>query len=91
MAYECIRIERSRDGYEVRLTDPELVKKNEARSKDKDGISQGPWVDPSVEYEFKTKEQLLTFLENAVDIALPKEETYASSFDKLAKEAQNDG
>lgn len=90
MGYNCIRIERERDGYEVHVTDPAIVAANKAR--DKGNNSVGEWKDPQVEYKFETKEQVLAFIEKAIDIALPKEkDEYSSTFDKLAKEAQSDG
>ena len=51
---ECIRISRERDGFSVCLDDPELVAKNK-----KSRMSDGPsdWVDPSVDFDFQTKEQ----------------------------------
>lgn len=85
MSYSCIRIERERAGYEVKCADPAIQKQNEAR----DTASKGaiaPWKDPEVEFKFETKEQVLKFLEGAMDIALPTD-TYTSTFDKLAKEA----
>lgn len=86
MSYSSIRIERERNGYEVRCTDPAIQKANEARNKrHEDGPSE-PWQDPDVEYSFDTKEQVLAFLAKAIDIALP-EDIYTSTFDKLAKEA----
>jgi hypothetical protein len=84
MGYNCIRIERERDGYEVTVTDPEIQKANDARDKKSDCCA--PWTDPNVEYTFESKEQVLKFLEKAMDIALPADE-YSSAFDKLAKEA----
>lgn len=83
VGYSCIRIERERDGYEVNCTDPAIQKANEQRSMG-DGPSE--WKDPNVEFKFETKEQVLKFLEKAMDIALPAD-TYTSAFDKLAKEA----
>lgn len=85
MGYNCIRIERERDGFEVTCTDPAIQKQNEARNKSGDGPCE-PWKDPNVEFTFQTKEQVLKFLESAMDIALPADE-YTSAFDKLAKEA----
>ena len=86
MSYNGIRIERDRDKFEVRVTDPEIVKAN--RERDKSSSSMGEWKDPNVEYSFGTKEQVLKFLEKAMDIALPADD-YSSEFDKLAKEAQD--
>ncbi len=83
MGYDSIRIERERSSFCVTVCDPEIVKSNRARDSEK--ISS-PWQDPNVEYSFDTKEAVLKFLEKAIDIALP-EDTYTSTFDKLAKEA----
>jgi hypothetical protein len=82
LSYNSIRIERERNGYCVRATDPAIEKKNRERK-------DGPWEDPAVEYMFDTKEQVLKFVEKAMDIALP-EDTYSSAFDKLAKEAMKE-
>lgn len=78
-----ITICRDRNGFSVRATDPEIEKKNRARDRDKECT---PWVDPSVEYNFETKDQVLAFVGKAIDIALPADE-FTSAFDKLAKEA----
>jgi len=84
MGYNCIRIERERSGYEVKCTDPAIQKQNETRDKSSDGPC-APWKDPEVEFMFDTKEQVLKFLESAMDVALPVD-TYTSAFDKMAKE-----
>ena len=88
MSYNCIRIEREREGFEVTCTDPEIQKKNEARDTKGEGPSE-PWQDPEVEFTFQTKEQVLKFLDKAMDIALPAD-SYSSAFDKIAKEAMNE-
>lgn len=85
--YNCIRIEREREGYEVKVNDPEIQKQNEARNTKGDGPCE-PWKDPEVEFHFETKEQVLAFLEKAMDIALPAE-TFSSAFDRIAKEVSN--
>ena len=85
--YNSIRISRDRGNFQVRATDPEIEKANRARDS-KDGPSS-PWQDPEVEYTFETKEQVLAFVEKAIDIALPVD-NYASAFDKLAKEAKDE-
>jgi hypothetical protein len=84
VGYNCIRIEREREGYEVRCTDPTIQKANQERERG-DSLSSS-WKDPEVEFTFETKEQVLKFLEKAMDIALPAD-AYTSAFDKLAKEA----
>lgn len=86
VGYNCIRIERERDGFEVTCTDPAIQKKNEARNMKSGSDCCEPWQDPQVEFTFQTKEQVLKFLEGAMDIALPADE-YSSTFDKLAKDA----
>ncbi len=83
MSYNCIRIERERNGFSVKATDPAIEEANRKR-RDNDGPSE--WKDPNVEFSFDTKEQVLAFVEKAIDIALPADE-YSSAFDKLAKEA----
>ena len=75
-----IVIKRDRNGWEVELEDPELVAYNQNRGDD------DPWCDSTVEYNFETKEQVLAFLTAAMDKALP-EDTFGSTFDKLAKDA----
>ena len=82
MSYNSIRIERDRNKFTVRATDPAIEKKNRERDKNSNSL----WEDPAVEYSFDTKAQVLKFVEAAIDIALP-EDTYTSEFDKLAKEA----
>jgi hypothetical protein len=85
MGYNCIRIERERNGFSVSASDPAIVEANNKRNgKGYDGPSE--WKDPNVEFQFDTKAQVLAFLEKAMDIALPADE-YSSAFDKLAKEA----
>lgn len=84
MSYNCIRIERERNGYSVHATDPAIEKAN--RERDKSDGPSAPWKDPHVEFSFDTKDQVLKFVEKAMDIALPADE-YSSAFDKLAKEA----
>lgn len=85
MGYDCIRISRERGGFTVSVTDPEIQKKNQARDSKSDGPSE-PWQDPCVDYSFDTKEQVVDFITNAIDIALPPE-TFSSAFDRIAKEA----
>lgn len=84
MSYNRICIERERDGFEVTCTDPAIVKQNETRNAEVAGST--PWKDPEVEFYFETKEQVLKFLEGAIEKALPRDE-YSSTFDKLAKDA----
>lgn len=85
MGYNSIRISREREGFSVRATDPKIEEQN--RKRDTESKSPVPWQDPDVEFTFETKEQVLTFLDKAIDIALPADD-YASAFDKIAKEAK---
>ena len=88
MSYNSIRISRDRGSFSVRATDPAIEKANRERNKGSGDSCCAPseWKDPEVEYKFDTKEQVLKFLEGAIDTALP-EDTFVSAFDKLAKEA----
>jgi hypothetical protein len=84
MSYNSIRIERERNGFSVKATDPAIEAENQKRNKDSDSCA--PWKDPQVEFSFDTKEQVMAFVDKAIDVALPADE-YSSAFDKLAKEA----
>lgn len=86
--YDCVRIERDREGFKVRVADPEIAKANRERDKKSEGNAPvAEWRDPNVEFEFETKEQALAFVAKAIDIALPQDE-YTTAFDKFAKEAK---
>lgn len=86
VSYNNIRISRERNGFEVRCTDPAIQKQNDARDSATGDAPRAPWKDPEVEFKFDTKEQVLKFVDSAMDIALPTDE-FTSAFDKLAKEA----
>lgn len=88
MGYNNIRISRERGAYSVRATDPAIEAANKARNKTGGDCCSpsGEWNDPEVEYTFETKDQVMKFLDGAIDIALPVD-TFTSTFDKLAKEA----
>ncbi len=89
MYSDCnIRIQRLQNGYTVRMTDPDIVKKNNERNKGKDSCCV-PWQDPDVTYAFDTKEKVAKFVVDNIDKALPDDE-YSSTFDKAAKEAIDD-
>lgn len=76
-----IRIERIQNGFVLEITDPEIVKEN----KDKESFGKG-WRDPDVKYNFDTSEDLMEFLSENIDKALPMDE-YSASFDAAVKEA----
>ena len=86
--HDCnIRIERLQNGYTVRMTDPEIQKKNDERNSKTEGCSPcAPWEDPEAKYAFSTKEEVITFITENIDKALPVD-AFSSTFDKAAKEA----
>ncbi len=73
-----ISIKREGDGFEVRVTDPEIVKTN--------NTAKGSWQKPETEYMFETWPQVSAFLDKVVDKALPVTE-YNRAFAQAAKEA----
>lgn len=83
MAEYVCKIERLANGYEVEITDPEIVKANGQAKLGK------PWRDPKVCYAFKTIPEVLAFLRKNLDKALPMDE-YESSFDEAMKEDKDD-
>jgi hypothetical protein len=80
-----IRIKRLQNGYNVSMTDPEIVKQNKARDKGGDGCCSTGWQDPDVSYAFSEKQEVIDFISKNIDKALPDDE-FSSSFDKAAKE-----
>lgn len=83
---ECvIKIERLSNGWEVEMTDPEIVKQNQKISSNK----PTPWKDPKVSYAFKTKDEVTKFISANLEKAMPMDE-YESSFDLAAAEEEGD-
>lgn len=78
------KIEKMKNGYEVEMKDPEIVKANMKPSK---GAS--PWRDPNVSYVFKTVEEVLAFLKTNLEKAIP-EDDFESSFDEAAATEEDD-
>lgn len=84
---ECvIKIERLNNGWEVEMTDPEIVKQNQKPSK---GNSYTPYKDPKVAYAFKKKEEVVKFISANLEKAMPMDE-YESSFDEAAATEEED-
>jgi hypothetical protein len=79
----CIKIERDRNGYEVTVTDPKIIEENE---KGREG-SAVSWKSPHLDYHFKTKDEVMRFIEDVYNDVLP-EEKFATAFDKAAEEAK---
>lgn len=81
-----IKIKRLANGFEVQMTDPDIVKQNQAPSK-KGEI--GRWRDPEVTYAFKTTDEVMKFLNKNLAKAMPTDE-YETSFDAAMKEEDDD-
>lgn len=79
-----INIERTQNGYLVRMTDPKLVEQNNKRDKGSDCCV--PWQDPQVKYSFEDKQGVVDFVTANIDKALPVDE-YSSTFDAEVKKA----
>jgi hypothetical protein len=73
-----VRIERIANGYEVCLTDPEIVKANRKPN--------SKYQNADREYAFKTVAEVMKFLESHLDAALPADD-YESSFDAAVADA----
>jgi hypothetical protein len=85
-----IRIQKQQNGYTVRITDPAIVKAN--RERDKTGKSDSccpssEWRDPQVSYAFSKREEVIDFIVENIDKALPIDE-FKSTFDKAVKETK---
>jgi hypothetical protein len=82
MGEYCCRIEKMRNGYEVELKDPAIIKKN------RDPKQKG-WQDPMVSYVFKTEKEVTDFLtKNLSKLAVDDE--FDTAFDDAAEEASED-
>lgn len=86
MGEYVVKIERLKNGFEVEMTDPAIVKQNRASSKSNKPM---PWKDPNVGYAFKTAEEVCKFLMANLDKAMPMDE-YESSFDEAAATEEED-
>lgn len=83
MSESICKIERLANGYEVELTDPQIAKDNMNMKSGK------PWRDPKVCYAFKNVKQVIKFLSQHLETALPLDE-YSTSFDKAKEEDDDD-
>lgn len=82
MSHDICKIERCANGYEVSMCDPKIVESNKK-------MKSGPWKDPEVCYVFKSIKEVLKFLKDNLEKALPLDE-YASTFDKATEEEDDD-
>lgn len=71
------KIERAKNGFEVEMCDPEIKKKNME--------SDDGYKDPYVNFVFKTADEVMEFLKENLDKAVPMDD-YATSFDEAVKE-----
>jgi hypothetical protein len=84
MLSDCsIRISRLQNGYTVSITDPKIVKANDARDSKSDCCA--PWRDPNVTYTFPDVNKAVEFIKENVEKAFPEDE-FSSTFDQAAKE-----
>lgn len=75
-----IRIERAQNGFTVCMDDPKIAAKNQK--------SDGPWVDPEVEFVFDDEAEVIAFITKNLDKIIPaKKNDFASSFDAAVKES----
>lgn len=86
MGEYVVKIERLKNGWEVEMTDPEIIKQNQKSSK---GNAPSPWKDPNVGYAFKTAAEVCKFLEKNLEKAVPMDE-YESSVDEAAATEKED-
>lgn len=91
MSDYSVRICRVQNGFEVSLSDPEIIKANNRRDTSKGPLT--PWKDPDKKYAFKDMATALAFVEKTAEMALPKEEkdSFDTAYDKAAKEAMKEG
>jgi len=80
MTDTVVRIERARNGFTVEMRDPEIEKKNQTDT----GVPS-KYVDPYVSFVFETVDDVLTFLKENLEKAMPLDE-FSSSFDDAMKE-----
>lgn len=81
MSQHCCRIERAENGYEVEVTDPEIVKQNNEKD--------SSYKNPNVSYVFEDIDGVLKFLKANLDKTLPASE-FDTSFKKALKESMDD-
>jgi hypothetical protein len=78
MSDECIRIEATRNGFEIYVKDPAIEDANMTNT-DK------PWKDPWVEFSFEKPKQVATFVEEVLPKMKPAEQS--TEFDAAFKRA----
>jgi hypothetical protein len=81
MTHTLAKIERAKNGFEVEMCDPKIKQAN---------MGDGPYKDPYVKYVFKTSAEVLAFMKENLDKAVPMEDEYESSFNEAMME-EDDG
>lgn len=79
MSHTLVKIERAMNGFEVEMCDPTIKAANQG---------DGPYRDPYVSYVFKTSAEVLSFLKENLDKAVPMDE-YESTFNEAAMEEED--
>lgn len=75
-----IRIERAQNGFTVCMEDPAIVARNQK--------SDGPYVDPEVEFVFDDEAEVIAFITKNLNKIIPaKKDDFASSFDAAVEES----
>lgn len=77
MSQTMVKIERAKNGFEVEMCDPKIKQAN---------MGDGPYKDPYETYVFKTSAEVLAFLKDNLDKAVPMDDDYESSFDEAMME-----
>lgn len=86
MSNDCtIRINRLANGYTVQMTDPKIVAENNKRDS-KTGYT--PYRNPDVSFAFDDTKQVVKFISENLDKALPMDE-YDTSFKKALTSADD--
>lgn len=77
----CIRIERAQNGFCVYMDDPAIAKKNQK--------SNGPWLDPEVEFVFDDEAEVIAFITKNISKLKPDgKDDFSSSFDAAVGESE---
>jgi hypothetical protein len=76
-----IIIERAQNGFTVCVDDPAIVARNQK--------SDGPYVDPKLEFVFDDEAEVIAFITKNLDKIIPaKKDDFASSFDAAVEESE---
>lgn len=79
----CMRIERAQNGFCVYMDDPAIIKKNQK--------SDGPWVDPEVEFVFDDEDEVIEFVTKNISKLKPDgKDDFSSSFDAAVEESDEE-